>query len=42
MEKNDIKKELYKQKPIANILFIRKGVAYYTTTIKFEGQTYAI
>ncbi len=39
---NAAKKELYKQKPIANILFIRKGVAYYTTTIKFEGQTYAI
>ena len=33
MEINDIKKELYKQKPTANILFIRKGVAYYTTII---------
>jgi len=42
MEINDIKKELYKQKPVANILFIRKGVAYYTTTIEFEGETHAI
>ena len=34
MEINEIKKELYKQKPIANLMFIRVGNAYYDTTIK--------
>jgi hypothetical protein len=29
MEKNEIKKALYKQNPEARIQFIRKGVAYY-------------
>ena len=36
MEKNEIKKALYKQKPIATIQFIRIGVAYYETTIRDE------
>jgi len=30
---NEIKKALYKQKPIAKLQFIRVGVAYYETTI---------
>lgn len=33
MNKNEIKKALYRQKPIARLDFIRKGVAYYTTQI---------
>lgn len=33
MEKTEIKKELYKQKPIANLEFIRKGIAYYATVL---------
>lgn len=32
----EIKKELYKQKPEANFMFIRKGVAYYQTEINGE------
>lgn len=41
MEKNDIKKALYKQNPTATLTFIRKGTAYYETqieegTIRFE------
>lgn len=31
----EIKKALYKQKPTAKLLFIRKGVAYYETDIEF-------
>lgn len=34
MEKNEIKKELYKQKPIAEFQYIRKGKAYYNTTVE--------
>ena len=34
MEKNEIKKALYKQKPMATIQFIRIGVAYYEATIR--------
>lgn len=34
MEKNEIKKALYKQKPTAKLEFIRVGVAYYSTEIK--------
>lgn len=33
MEKNDIKKALYKQNPNARLLFIRIGVAYYETSL---------
>lgn len=29
MELNDIKKLLYKEKPLAHLRYIRKGVAYY-------------
>jgi hypothetical protein len=34
MEKNEIKKLLYKQNPKANLLYIRKGNAYYDSTIE--------
>ena len=33
MNKNEIKKELYKQKPTAIFIMVRKSVAYYTTTL---------
>jgi hypothetical protein len=33
MELNDIKKELYKQKPWAYFSYIREGIAYYYTNI---------
>jgi hypothetical protein len=33
MEKNDIKKALYKEKPLATLLHIRKGSAYYFTSL---------
>ncbi len=33
MTLNDIKKELYKQKPIAYLNYIRKGSAYYSTSV---------
>jgi len=36
MEKNEIKKELYKQKPMAALDFIRKGDAYYSTVLNCE------
>ena len=38
MEKNEIKKALYKQKPKARLLFIRKGSAFYTARVK-DGET---
>ena len=31
---NDIKKSLYKQNPIAKLLYVRKGSGYYETTIE--------
>ena len=34
MEKNEIKKALYKQNPIAKLDYIRKGKAYYSTIIE--------
>lgn len=34
----EIKKELYKQKPTAELLYIRKGVAYYDAKIKIEEE----
>ena len=37
MEKNEIKKALYKQNPEANFQMIRKGVAYYAATIEEDG-----
>ena len=33
MTNTEIKKALYKQKPIAKLEFIRVGVAYYSTTV---------
>jgi hypothetical protein len=33
MEKNEIKKLLYRQNPKATFDYIRKGHAYYTTTV---------
>ena len=36
MNKIEIKKELYKQKPTAFFNFIRKGVAYYHTDLNGE------
>ena len=42
MEKNDVKKELYKQKPKAYLDFIRLGVAYYKTNIMFESEEHNI
>jgi hypothetical protein len=38
MEKNEVKKELYKQNPKAELKFIRKGDAYYLTTVEFESE----
>ena len=38
MEKNEVKKALYKQNPKANFKFIRKGVAYYLTTIDSDNE----
>tara|TARA_R110000822_G_C15041009_1_gene465317 strand:- start:28 stop:246 length:219 start_codon:yes stop_codon:yes gene_type:complete len=34
MNNTEIKKALYKQKPIAKLQFIRVGVAYYKTLVK--------
>lgn len=34
MERNEIVKALYKQKPTADFQFIRIGVAYYTTILE--------
>lgn len=41
MEKNEIKKELYRNNPAAQFEYIRKGVAHYTAqlptgTVRFE------
>ena len=36
MEKNEIKKALYRQKPQAEIKFIRQGVAYYYADLEEE------
>lgn len=33
MELNEIKKILYKEKPVASFSHIRKGSAYYSTTL---------
>jgi hypothetical protein len=33
MELNEIKKTLYKEKPLATLLYIRKGSAYYFTSL---------
>ena len=36
MLKNEIKKELYKQKPLAMFVMVRKFVAYYTACLENE------
>jgi hypothetical protein len=38
MEKNEIKKELYRQKPEAELLYIRKGIAHYDTKIRIKEE----
>jgi len=38
MNKTEIKKALYKQKPKANLQYIRRGVAHYKTVIKLESE----
>lgn len=38
MKKEEIKKELYKQKPIAHLRYIRKGIAYYLCQIESDGD----
>jgi hypothetical protein len=42
MTNTEIKKALYKQKPIAEFEFIRVGVAYYSTTIDNEGEDFKV
>lgn len=42
MELNEIKKELYKQKPQAVLTFIRKQIAYYLTVIKIDNIEHTI
>jgi len=37
---NEIKKALYKQNPIANLEYIRKGIAYYTSVINENDMIY--
>jgi hypothetical protein len=39
MNKNEIKKALYKQKPTAVLSMIRQGVAYYSTKVIAEDST---
>ena len=34
MEINEVKKSLYKQKPAASLMYIRKGTAYYETHLQ--------
>jgi hypothetical protein len=38
MNLTEIKKELYKQKPTANLIYIRKGSAYYESKIMVESE----
>lgn len=40
MNTTEIKKELYKQKPIAILVFIRKGDALYKTTLENDINIY--
>ena len=42
MTTTEIKKELYKQKPVAYFQFIRMGVAYYDALIKGEHFEYTV
>ncbi len=36
MEINEVKKALYRQKPLASLMYIRKGVAYYQSALADE------
>lgn len=38
MEKNEVRKALYKQNPKAEFKFIRKGVAYYLSVVQSENH----
>ncbi len=38
MEKNEIKKALYKQNPVASFKMVRKGIAYYTASIEDDSR----
>lgn len=42
MEKNEIKKGLYKENPKASLEFIRKGIAYYFTVLNENKITFEI
>lgn len=42
MDKNEIKKALYRQKPTAFFNYIRKGVAYYHTELDGENLWFEI
>lgn len=33
MTQEEIKKQIYKQKPIAHLIYIRKGIAYYNAKL---------
>jgi len=41
MTTTEIKKELYKQKPKAELLYIRNGIAKYDAVIKLNNETFA-
>ena len=41
MELNEIKKELYMQKPIADFKMVRRGIAYYTVSILTSNGEFA-
>lgn len=40
MNKTEIKKALYKQKPVAEFTHIRRGIAYYNTILRIEEEPY--
>lgn len=42
MELNEIKKALYKQKPVASLIYIKKNIAYYTATIVHENRSTSV
>ena len=42
MEKNDIKKLLYKEKPNAHIQFVRKGIVYYYADLEEMGVHFQV
>ena len=39
MTKNEIKKKLYLQKPVAKLLYIRKGLAYYDAVVRINDES---